>query len=638
MAKRPVASAGPKKASPAKKAAVTKKPAATKKPATKPANRTLDVRRDSMDFRDLTYSASLAPLPEALYPVWQHLQILDQGEQGACTGYGLAATINYLRTSRSQKGLVSPAMLFTMARRYDQWPGENYDYSSARGAMKGWHKHGVCLDKTWPKTRKGGINPTIQQEALDIPLGAYFRVFSRINDVQAALRDVGILFASAQTHAGWDSPRDGKINWRPKVDEAASGHAFAIVGYTRDGFLVQNSWSNWGGFAVDKHTYEGVALWTYADFEANVWDVWVAQLGVKVNYEVTDTASRYTAAGGTARMAQAGPPQESIYLHYLHIDNGRLDDQGQYASDNTQLDAILASLQANPPKHLVLYAHGGLNSVESSAMRAFKWRPVFEANGVYELHFIWETGLWSELGDLLHIKKPAVDERVGSASSWWDNQVEKLTQPLGFSLWQEMKLDAQRAFVPQAAGTQVLKRLLALLAGLGSAAPQVHLVGHSAGSIWHAHLLQRWQALAGPQIANLLLFAPACTVELYEQTFLPALGKAKGIAKQKLLVLSDHAEEDDNVAAVYRKSLLYLVSNAYDNKTQRIPILGMEKFQPKQQPANSTLVVASSASAQSTSRSHGGFDNDVPSMNNLLQTVLGSAVKRLFKDEDMKGY
>jgi hypothetical protein len=359
---------------------------------------------------------------------------------------------------------------------------------------------------------------------------------------------------------------------------------------------------------------------------------------VKVNFEVTDTASRYTADGGTARAAQPAPPQESIYLHYLHIDNGLLDGQGQYASDTTQLDAIIAALQASQPKHIVLYAHGGLNTVESSAMRAFKWRPVFEANGIFELHFIWETGLWSELGDLLHIKKPGVDERVGSVSSWWDNQVEKLTQPMGFSLWQEMKLDAQRAFVSQGAGTLALKRLLAWLAAQGKAAPQVHLAGHSAGSIWHAYLLQTWLAQKGPQIANLVLFAPACTVELYEKTYLPALGKANGIAQQKLLVLSDQAEQDDNVANVYRKSLLYLVSNAYDNKTARIPILGMEKFQPAQQPKNSTLVVASSASAQSSSRSHGGFDNDLPSMNNLLQTVLGSGVKRLFKSEEMQGY
>ena len=41
-------------------------------------------------------------------------------------------------------------MLYELARRYDEWPGENYAGSSARGAMKGWHKHGVCAETMWP--------------------------------------------------------------------------------------------------------------------------------------------------------------------------------------------------------------------------------------------------------------------------------------------------------------------------------------------------------------------------------------------------------------------------------------------------------------------------------------------------------
>ena len=42
-----------------------------------------------------------------------------------------------------------------MARRYDEWPGESYEGSSARGAMKGFVRHGVCLAKTWSDKLKG---------------------------------------------------------------------------------------------------------------------------------------------------------------------------------------------------------------------------------------------------------------------------------------------------------------------------------------------------------------------------------------------------------------------------------------------------------------------------------------------------
>ena len=47
---------------------------------------------------------------------------------------------------------VSPFMLYSMARRYDEFPGDSQvdAGSSLRGAMKGWYKHGACADALWP--------------------------------------------------------------------------------------------------------------------------------------------------------------------------------------------------------------------------------------------------------------------------------------------------------------------------------------------------------------------------------------------------------------------------------------------------------------------------------------------------------
>src|SRR3546814_5506204 len=51
------------------------------------------------------------------------------------------------------------------------------------------------------------------------------------------------------------------------------GHAFAIVGYTRVGFVIQNSWGDhWGR--------GGFAVLPYADWLDNAMDCWVVQLGV----------------------------------------------------------------------------------------------------------------------------------------------------------------------------------------------------------------------------------------------------------------------------------------------------------------------------------------------------------------------
>src|SRR5207237_4582009 len=112
-----------------------------------------------------------------------NIPIIDQGQEGACTGFGLATVANYLlhsRRFRRQSDPVSPRMFYEMARRYDEWPGEDYSGSSARGAMKGWHKHGVAAEKDWPyklgKKVPRGLNEARTASALHRPLGAYFRV------------------------------------------------------------------------------------------------------------------------------------------------------------------------------------------------------------------------------------------------------------------------------------------------------------------------------------------------------------------------------------------------------------------------------------------------------------------------------
>src|SRR4030095_5457158 len=151
--------------------------------------RILDARPDSPDFRDKLYEATLVEVPLKIpleeYQQWD-VPILDQGQEGACTGFGLATIANYLLRRRKvvpDPKPVSPRMLYEMARRYDEWPGESYSGSSARGAMKGWHKHGVCREDGWPYRLRSkdpqGLTQARTADAMRRPLGAYLRVNHR---------------------------------------------------------------------------------------------------------------------------------------------------------------------------------------------------------------------------------------------------------------------------------------------------------------------------------------------------------------------------------------------------------------------------------------------------------------------------
>lgn len=256
--------------------------------------RILNVPQDVYDLRDRRYLPTLEPLRPNVDHRVRVPKIYDQGDEGACTGFGMAAVVNLLMKTHGKSLIASPRFLYENAKRYDEWKGEEYEGSSIRGAMKGFMKHGVC---TWdrlpykPKEHFTRLPERALEDAIEHPLGAYFRVTtSSVNDMQSALAEAGTLLASANVHAGWDKPVKpsrglARIEWSPDVP-TDGGHAFALVGYTKDGFIVQNSWgASWGS--------DGFAVLSYEDWLNNRMDAWVAQLGVgRVDYSIPGTLAR----------------------------------------------------------------------------------------------------------------------------------------------------------------------------------------------------------------------------------------------------------------------------------------------------------------------------------------------------------
>jgi peptidoglycan hydrolase-like protein with peptidoglycan-binding domain len=192
----------------ARRRAPSKAVAAKAEAAGAPApRRRLTARKDPTDLRDRAFQPAPASLLDAFpsdedvrrfLPAYSRMGlILDQGEESACTGFGLACVVNYLRWRKG--GLprklpsVSPRMLYHFARRYDEYAGEDYDGSSCRGALKGWFNHGVCLEDDWPyadpqaQPRYGYV-----QRAAQNTLGVYYRVdLGSITDLQAAIQATG---------------------------------------------------------------------------------------------------------------------------------------------------------------------------------------------------------------------------------------------------------------------------------------------------------------------------------------------------------------------------------------------------------------------------------------------------------------
>lgn len=678
------------KSTPAKTSRATKKSSDANTMTASAADkmgRKLDAFPDRMDIRDWWYQPRLTALPDQIINCHRVPVILDQGAEGACTGFALAAVINFLLEQRGVKRNASARMLYEMARRYDQWPGEDYEGSSARGAMKGWMKHGVCEEVLWLNSQKGPhhLTPDVARAALHIPGGAFYRVMHRqVRDIHAALHEVGIVYCTLMVHEGWDAPSgisaniiytDDKGNQRKlqlpvikRRGRADSGHAIALVGYTTDGFIVQNSWSNgWGE--------NGFALLPYEDFLLHATDVWVAQLGVPVSINLWSEQNMGDSTAGLGRVEKTVPLNEIRPYVIDAGNNGELSDSGEYWTTEEDVERLFSTTikekaRAWKKRRVLLYLHGGLNSEKAVAQRIIAFRDTMLANEIYPVHIMWETGFTETLHSIATDVFTDMDNRAGAIGDWWsklrdglveakDRSFELTTAVPGRALWNEMKENARLASThPDGRGVMQLvahyvRQALQAVSTAEQKKWELHIVAHSAGSIFIAHALQHLCSLGIP-LKSIQFLAPAITLSDFEHLVVPAV-EAKQCPLPTVYILSDEAERDDNVS-VYGKSLLYLVSNAFERERET-PLLGMQRFiqygnwnsqlvnakvqRLLSQTKNNIphLVIAKSGTpmpSASSSSSHGGFDNDVDTMNSVLWRILGGKPAVLFQSRNLQ--
>jgi len=637
----------------------------------------LNALPDSIDIRDWIYQPSLLPVPPTLVSCPRVPEILDQGTEGACTGFALAAVANFLLHNQGQNRRVSPRMLYEMARRYDEWPGEWYEGSSARGAMKGWLRHGVARRTLWKDIQHGTryMTQEVVRDAMKCPGGAYYRVNHRqVRDMHAALAEVGILYATLMVHDGWmePGPRTVSVPYMQggrkasiklpvitRQGRADSGHAVAIVGYGEQGFIIQNSWgTGWGA--------EGFALLPYEDYMLHATDVWVAQLGVPVSVDVwaEEEKKNATVSEGAARALPA-LTLDSLRPYVIDVgNNGELSNNGDYWTTPDDLQRLVTqdipdATNGWKKRRVMLYLHGGLNNEKAAAKRVAAMRGPCLANEIYPLHVMWETGfmesLTSYFGDWFtnadKLSGRSLLDSVGEGRDW---MIERsLAFPLR-KIWGEMKENARLAsehHLGQGA-MQLLAEDIRAAGQAGGKDWELHVVAHSAGSIFFAYMLRHILDLKLP-LRSVQFLAPAVELEVFrDKVFLPAQqGKCPLPA---LYLLSDAAELADTVGGqlVYGKSLLFLVSNACEKK-RGTPILGMQRCLEDNKDMHEAyrsadaqglphLVIAGDsqddpeqARATSRSTSHGGFDNDVATMNSVLYRILGAHPARPFNARDL---
>jgi len=620
---------------------------------------------DAIDFRDRPFRPNVSVTPKAeLYPP-QGLPVKHQGATNACTGFGLSLVVEHLlrASKRDRSADVSPYMLYSMARRYDEFPGSVADDgSSLRGALKGWFKHGACRNELFPAVgmpeATGSIKDDWWLDAVKRPLGAYYRVESKsITDMHAALNEVGILYASAGCHTGWDEGvgikpmkrRPASIDkiWVIPVKGGRAqhpGHAFAMVGYNEVGFLIQNSWGTaWGSF--------GYAILTYDDWLANAMDCWVAQLGVVTKEHEVIARSPTLRTDSTGKVSLAASKvlrNREISPFILNMgNNGALSNSGAFRTTPDDVRALVDVQLAkareawgmqDTPIDVCVYAHGGLVGEDTAAETAAEWIPLLYENRIFPIFLMWETDFITTVMNTIEDAVKDVPRTTGfnaSIERWWNQRLERLLARPGTQIWGEMKQNAD-AMSLYKEGVEDDKQAGAVLMyrhfkhQVTNKKVRMHVVGHSAGSIVAAFMIDRLVA-DGMSLESLSLMAPAVKIQTFDERVRPHL-QSRAIKRFQQFHLSDRAEEDDPTCGPYRRSLLYLVSESFEGGTTT-PILGMQKYFDPYAASLPKLKVHVSPSTPSPSRpgvppvassTHGGFDNDPGTKAEIVRFILGA--------------
>lgn len=617
--------------------------------------RKFDARPDRIDFRDLPYRSRLINLPDKYpsdaviakwFPVYSAAQmVLNQGEEGSCTGFGLAAVVNYLRWERgnaeakeagrdpaqNKTDRISARMLYQNARLYDEWKGEDYGGSSCRGAMKGFHKHGVCVEAFWPnfakKNQPGLAQNGWDENATQTPLGAYYRIDSKsIVDMQSAIFETHAIYVSADVHDGWDRVKmncksiDDALIQAPRKPGDVGGHAFAIVGYIADGFIIQNSWGpEWG--------FQGFAILPYEDWTTYGADAWALTLGAPMKVSLPPVKRKgkggardehkfrsptlRTEVSLDERLRARAMQRASLARDISKVSpwiNGeeakRLIFIGHNGSAERELVAansgddavgivvrdVVESAVNNGFKQIAIYDHGGLNNRGEGVDRARVLGPWLEANGIMPIFVVWQTGFLESATDILKGALEKLGVPVSADKFWLRNKIEEIkdrafevfARDAGVkAIWENMKFRAAGASGTGGGLTVAARELDKALGSLGKERPSIHLMGHSAGAIMQGHFLSAMER-NNLTASSIHLWAPACTVELATDKFGKAFaGKVADPKSTFIGLLSDNNETNDAcVPVLYSKSLLYLVSRALELE-HKTPVLGMQTVWPQ---------------------------------------------------------
>ena len=219
------------------------------------------------DPRDFIFSSD-EPAPSTLDYRGDMLPVRDQGKQGSCYAFAAASMKEFQELKNYGCDFyMSPQFIYnSRGNLYDDTPTNDGGMHS-RDVMKILHKKGVCAESDYPYGKEIDVLPPedVAKKALNHVIKEYARV-QTVRELKQALYTNGPCLMTMPIYT-----MSTTTMWKGGT-ERLGGHAMCVVGYTKKGFILRNSWGEkWGDKGYTIFPFEDWGshsqVWTCVDDE-----------------------------------------------------------------------------------------------------------------------------------------------------------------------------------------------------------------------------------------------------------------------------------------------------------------------------------------------------------------------------------
>lgn len=227
-----------------------------------------NILKSPIDNRDYLLE-SIYPVQVALPEVWDMRPDLppvkDQGTQGTCSAQTAACMKEW--QERKDLGISEP---FSPQFVYNLRQNQGSEGMFPRDTMDILNKTGIVLESNYPYNSRKKITEALKKEASKYVIQGYAQI-GTVDSLKKAL------FANGPCYIAFPVFNANKMEfWKQDFPNQPSqgGHAVTVVGYTKDSFIIRNSWSTgWGdgGYTYYKFADWGMhwECWTTIDADSN---------------------------------------------------------------------------------------------------------------------------------------------------------------------------------------------------------------------------------------------------------------------------------------------------------------------------------------------------------------------------------